>query len=262
MEKIHVMTMNILCDYGQYEEEFSFGKRTRAIESCLRAESPDVIGFQEVLPHQRKWLEDTFPDYMFCGTGRGSDYLNEGTPVAFRKDRFDLVFLETFWLSDTPGVPGSRFHTDQSFCPRICTTVTLRDRESRHLFRHYNTHLDHEGETAKAQGMSVILCRMAEDYLKQPLPVILTGDFNSVPGSPAYRSAAGFEGCGAVLTDAAPGTGGTYHDFRPGEVDEKIDHIFTTLRCDTSESYTTKGKIGGTYPSDHWPVSAWLDYQK
>jgi len=32
----------------------------------------DVVGFQEVLPHMRDWLEESMPDYTVVGTGRAA----------------------------------------------------------------------------------------------------------------------------------------------------------------------------------------------
>ena len=82
----------------------------------------------------RQWVIDHFPAYTVCGIGREADLQGESNIIAYRTDKFDLVSLDTFWLSDTPHRPGSRFATDQSGCPRICTVVTLRCKENGKLF--------------------------------------------------------------------------------------------------------------------------------
>lgn len=260
MSKIRVFSFNILTDNGHRTGPRSFAERSKLIGPVfLEKYQPDLIGFQETQPPQRQWLMDNLTGFAVCGVGRDSDLLGESNVVAFRKDRFDLVQLETFWLSDTPHQPGSRFSTDQSDCPRICTCTTLRDRETGKPFRHYNTHLDHVGAFAQAQGVSLILNRIAADYDTWALPVILTGDFNVTPDSFVYKSVVTFRGCGAPLKDMTADVGITFHGFRPGEIGSKIDYVFTTLPCDTSKSVTADDCVDGLYLSDHYPVGAELE---
>ncbi len=153
---------------------------------------------------------------------------------------------------------GSRFATDQSSCPRLCTAATLFHRETGKLLRFYNTHLDHEGPTAQAQGLSLILARMAADYARRPMPVILTGDFNAYPDSLVYRSAQGFAGCGLPLVDVTQATGGTFHDFGRLHPAEKIDYIFTNLPC-LGPAFLAEDQEDGVYLSDHYPVGVELE---
>ncbi len=219
----------------------------------------DIIGFQEILPHMKQWLIDNLKDYYVYGSGRGRDLGDESNVVAFRKDKFELIQLETFWLSDTPHKPGSRFSTDQSGCPRICTCTTLRHLESNRLIRHYNTHLDHEGAFAQAQGISLILNRIAADYDTCPLPVILTGDFNVTPDSKVVKSVLNFDGCGDKLTDATADILFSFHAYNPEKYHSKIDYIFTNLPYDKSTSITATDCENGVYLSDHYPVGITLE---
>lgn len=258
MAELTVFTYNLRVDAPE-DGINSFENRRDFIRSRFPAYGADLAGFQEVLPHMRQWLTEAFPEYQICGLGREKDLTGESNPIAFRRDRFDLAALNTFWLSDTPSEPGSRFHTDQSDCPRICTYAVLRHKESGKLFRLYNTHLDHLGPTAQAQGLSLVLSQMAEDFLRGPMPVILMGDFNAFPDSLVYRTAASFSGCGRPLTDAAADVGFTYHGYRPETVQEKIDYIFTTLPCDPGRSFRAEDTEHGVYLSDHYPVGAYLE---
>lgn len=256
MAGLRVFTYNLRVDVPK-DGENSFHNRRSLIQSRFPRFEADIVGFQEAVPHMRDWLMESFPAYQLCGVGREKDLTGESNPIFFRRDRFDLVSLSFFWLSDTPDRPGSRFQTDQSVCPRVCTSAVLRRKEDGGLFRHYNTHLDHEGPIAQAQGLTLILSRMAEDYARWPLPVILTGDFNAHPDSPVYRTAQGFTGCGAPLVDVTAHIPGTFHDFGRQEP-EKIDYIFTTLPALAPASPVTDQK-NGLYLSDHYPVGVTLD---
>ena len=257
MSTIRVFTYNIRTEANDGINAFRL--RKDYIKEAFPKYEADLIGFQETQPHQRQWVIDTFPELEVCGVGREQDLLGESNIVAFRRSRFDLVSLDTFWLSDTPRRPGSRFSTDQSGCPRICTCVTLRDQESGKAFRHYNTHLDHVGAFAQAQGISLILNRIAADYDTWALPVILTGDFNITPESAVYRSVVSFDGCGEPLTDVTADVGPTFHGYHLDRKGAKIDYIFTNLPCDSGKSFTATDCRDGVYLSDHYPVGAFLE---
>lgn len=258
MSTIKVFTYNLRTD-TKNDGINSFSNRKSFVKAEFPKYDADIIGFQEIQPHMKKWLIDNLSDYNVCGMGRGKKLDDESNVVAFRKDKFDLISLETFWLSDTPHIPGSRFSTDQSGCPRICTCTTLLHMESGKAFRHYNTHLDHEGRFAQAQGISLILNRIASDYEKWALPVILTGDFNVTPDSVVRKSVLEFTGCGSPLIDVTDNVGATFHAYRPSEVGIKIDYIFTNLQCDPSKSFTARDSKDGVYLSDHYPVGAYLE---
>ena len=220
----------------------------------------DVVGFQEVLPHMRDWLEESMPDYTVVGTGRAADRGGEHTCIAYRTDRFLLVSLYTFWLSDTPSIPGSRFGTDQSRNPRICTAAVLMERESGKLLRVYNTHLDHLGELAKAQGITQVLAHIAQDDLLYPdVRVVLTGDFNAKPDSPVVTSVCAFQSCGVNLRDVTAHAGDTFHAYRPWEISRKIDYIFTTAVSDSGKSKLLTDSEDGVYLSDHYPIMAEIE---
>ncbi len=255
MSNINVFTYNLRMD-NKGDGINAFSERKDYILRTFPKYSADIIGFQEVLPHMRQWLMDNFTDYAVCGVGRGANLDDESNVVAYRKDKFDLVSLDTFWLSDTPRRPGTRFSTDQSMCPRICTCTTLYSREAKKVFRHYNTHLDHEGAFAQAQGISLILGRIASDYDSWKLPVILTGDFNVTPESVVIKSVSTFSGCGDRLTDVTANVGGTFHGYKPEKHLSKIDYIFTNLPCDTTKTKAADDCENGVYLSDHYPVGA------
>ena len=257
MAKLKLFTYNLRVDVPQ-DGRNSFANRRDLIRTRFPAYEAGLVGFQETVPHMRRWLMEAFPDYEVCGLGREADLQGESNPIAYRRELFDLAGLDQFWLSDTPDLPGSRFATDQSSCPRLCTAATLFYRETGKLLRFYNTHLDHEGPTAQAQGLSLILARMAADYARRPMPVILTGDFNAYPDSLVYRSAQGFAGCGLPLVDVTQATGGTFHDFGRLQPAEKIDYIFTNLPG-LGPAFLAEDQEDGVYLSDHYPVGVELE---
>lgn len=251
--RLKICTFNIRCDVA-VDGINSFDGRKGLILREFPKYGADIIGFQEVLPHVRDWLEDNLAGYAIAGTGRSADLGGEHTVIAYRTDRLRLVSLDTFWLSDTPRVPGSRFGTDQSNCPRICTAAVLLTREEHKLVRVYNTHLDHVGELARAQGVTLVLSRIAADEALYPgTPVVLTGDFNTTPDDAVIRSIEAFSIGGKPLADLSRDSGGTFHGYRPDKKLVKIDYIYTNAAPAASAAALTEEE-NGVFFSDHYPL--------
>ncbi len=181
---IKVVTFNLRCDVFA-DGNNRWQRRKGMILDKLTEEAPDLVGFQECQPHMGDFLRRYLTEYLFVGCGRSADYSGENNMIGIRRDRFELMALETFWLSPTPDEPGSRYE-DQSDCPRICTNALLRTLDSNRLLRFYNTHLDHVSESARVLGAQAIMGRIREHLRGQEtMPVLLTGDMNTTPGSPA-----------------------------------------------------------------------------
>lgn len=246
-----IVTFNIRCDYGE-DGKNNFCYRKPLILQKLEQEQPDIICFQEVRPHVAVWLKEALREYYVIGCGRSETLEDEQVSVAYRKDRMNLMKMDTYWLSDTPYIPGSRY-PDQSICPRICTEAVFEDMKTKLVFRVVNTHLDHEGRMARKLGLMQIMRKTESDPFFSSVPVILTGDMNAGPGSeemavmkeyPAYRN-------------VTEGIGITYHGFGNGNP-ECIDYIFVkgALQCGHAEKWTDEKD--GVYLSDHYPVCACL----
>jgi len=258
MNTIKVCTYNIRYDTDG-DGINSFAGRSAWIRECLPKIGADLIGFQEAQPHVRCWLENNLEGYCIIGSGREKDYGGEHTCIAYKKDALTLVTLDTFWLSDTPRIPGTRFHSDQSGCPRICTAALFRERKTGTMVYMYNTHLDHVGKMSRMQAITLILSRIAEDTARIPAKVILTGDMNVLPDSPVVASVTQFATPTGLLRDVTADVGGTFHGYRPTELRMKIDYIFTDMDCDTARSRAiTDCTEDGVYLSDHYPVLAEL----
>ncbi|MHB1152905.1 MAG: endonuclease/exonuclease/phosphatase family protein [Eubacteriales bacterium] len=245
--KIRVVTYNLKCD-----SETGFKHRLPLALKRIESEKPDIIGFQEALPHMQRILEESLNDYYFVGFGRDSDFGGESNCVAYRRDTYHLFGFNQCWLSPTPYVPGTRFE-EQSSCPRFCTTVILKHREHILPFRIYNTHLDHVGEKARILGMTQILEKIKSDNDIWRLGIILTGDMNAEPFSQTITNILSFEAY--PLKDTTDSIKNTFHDFGKLSRECKIDYIFTDRSTEHSSPYIWDDYKDGVYISDHYPVS-------
>ena len=230
-----------------------FFKRTHRVLDAIATENPDLIGFQEAKDSMRKWIRDNVPGYVFLGCGRDKNYYGESTFIGVRKDLFEIVSMDNFWLSSETSVPGSRFGLDQSKCPRITTAVRLVFEGVSEPFWFYNTHLDHMGSTARLLGSCALMTDVAQRTKGEKY--IITGDFNAVPGTPEIDFIVN-----AGAADATAALGGTFHNFGKKKDRIKIDYVFTNAPFDINESYVVEDEpADGVYISDHNPVCAFIE---
>lgn len=246
-----LVTFNIRYDCGQ-DGINNFCFRKSLIQETIAREAPDILCFQEVLPHIARWLREVLADYYVVGCPREEGLLGEQVCIAYRPDRYNLMKMDTYWLSETPFVPGSRY-PEQSICPRTCTELTLQELSSGQVFRLVNTHLDHEGSGARIRGAEQILKKLDTEPFFPGVPAILTGDLNAEPDSPEIGLLC------ANMRNLTAGIGATFHDFgRCAPV--QIDYIFARggIQCGRVEKWTDCR--GGVYLSDHYPICAELSF--
>ena len=253
MTPLKLVTFNLRLD-TENDGAQAFGYRKSYVLARLREEAPDLVGFQEVLPHMLDWLRGSLDGYTVLGYGRGTDWGDESCPIAFRSDRFELQYFDQQWLSDRPFVPGSRF-ADQSGCPRVFAVCALRDRAKGGAgrFRFVNTHLDHEREYARAEGTRHIIAELARLGAQTALPYVITGDFNAEPGSEPLTIMAA-----SGLRDLSAESGVTFHGYGRAKNRSKIDYIMAPAPVESRGTRVWSETRGGLFLSDHYPVETTL----
>lgn len=243
-----IVTFNIRGDFGT-DGRNNFCFRQPLIQAKIAQEQPDIIGFQEVMPHVAVWLRETFPDYTALGCGREEDLAGEQMTVMFRNDRFTMIEMRTFWLSPTPHVPGSRY-AEQSACPRTATELLLRENAAGKVLRIVNTHLDHEGSLARQLGLTQILRQMEQPAFFPEAPIILMGDFNAGPCSEELQTFRSYP----AYTNATADIGVTFHAFLQDMSLPQIDYIYLRGFGPVSSCTKWTEEVSGVCLSDHYPV--------
>lgn len=258
MSKIKIVTFNLRYLWLAHSDSVnSFAFRAGLIYDKIRREKPDVIAFQEVVPTHLDVLQKLLPEYMFYGHFRNADYTGEGLYTAVRKDCFQVLAYETFWLSPTPFVSGSRF-PDQSMNPRMCVVTAVRHTESGKVIRLYNIHLDDLSDEARIEGIRCVLRQMNRiNETTLALPTMILGDYNATPESKTIRFCR--ENREPMLIDITAHIENTFHDY--GRTEKKIDYIFVTEEIANAVICTDIWNtcFEGIYLSDHYPVYTELD---
>lgn len=233
--------------------------RKEAVAGVVRFHGADLVGLQEAQRNQLDDLEALLPGFAWFGEPRADGGpRDEYSAVLYRTERLDLLGHATFWLSETPDVPGSQ-GWDAAY-PRIVTWGRFRDRASGDTLYLFNTHFDHVGEQARAE--SARLLKREIRRVVGEAPVIVTGDFNATPDDEPIQILT--DGDGLLLADARMvsetppyGPNTTWNGFDALVPGRRIDFVFVGDRVrvlrygELAETYD-----GVHFPSDHLPVLA------
>lgn len=245
--------------------------RRNLVQEILESYRPDVLGLQEALDFQIAEIMDMLPGYETVGKGNlgGSKGLHNA--VFYDADRFFLADEGTFWLSDTPDIPGSRGWGN--VIPRICTWARLVENTSQQAFYFYNVHLDHL--SLHSRKKSVLFLTQCISTRLYPDPLILTGDFNAgemsmpiqylkgniplkinlrVKGSNPVPLMDTFRERHPKIRDAA-----TYHGYSRYFIRLKLDYIFVPASARVLDAEIIYRRRKNCYPSDHFPLFAHVD---
>ncbi|MEH7272941.1 endonuclease/exonuclease/phosphatase family protein [Neobacillus vireti] len=234
----------------------SWEERKGMIRDLIQHESPDLIGTQECLYGQVCDMIEMLPEYDWVGLGREGGSKGEYTAIFFKKDRFNVLEYDHFWLSDNPNVIAST--TWGNFVTRMVTWVRFVDLQTNQQFYHMNTHFDHESANARVKSAQLIIKKI--DKFDANLPIILTGDFNEDIDTKPYEVLLN-EGTLADtwnMTSLRFNEGlGTFNDFQdPKGGKERIDWIFVRGDMVVESVGIVANHSNARFPSDHYPVIA------
>jgi endonuclease/exonuclease/phosphatase family metal-dependent hydrolase len=150
----------------------------------------------------------------------------------------------------------------------MVTWVRLADRSAGgDKFAYLNTHFDHQGQQARVEAAKLIRRWLAEHARGEP--VIITGDFNATESNEVYQQLVRAEDASLVLIDSyralhpeATLLEATFHGFSGVRNGRRIDWILHSPHFKATAAEIDCTNREGCYPSDHYPVTAVLEYVK
>lgn len=248
-QALRVMTFNVRTGIAS-DGVNDWDHRRDIMVRTIREQHPDVLGTQELNTFQGDYIVGKLPAYVWFGIGRRGDDDDEHMGVFYRTDRLRIIDSGNYWLSDTPDKPGSI--TWGNPYPRLVTWAMFERKSDRRRFYYANTHFPYrdQDELARTRAAEEILGRL--NALPQDLPIVLTGDFNSVPDKPDHAVLTTLLDDAWISAGSHVGPEKTFHNFS-GIPDRRIDWIlYRGFRALTTQTLTTQEN--GHYPSDHFPV--------
>lgn len=266
-EPMTVMTFNVMCSLCGTSEHDPWEERLEYFRDIFARHDPDLVGIQELTP-----LGDEVGQLLERLPGRAAVYFAPAdelpypdAAIFYRKSRFRLLDSGEYWLSPTPDEPRSTGFAKPQLA-RLVVWATLRDRAGDRDFYFATTHFDNN---VPSQALSAPLVKERTAPFAGKMPVIVTGDFNSKPGTEAWATLTTDSG-GFPLADTHALAEqwrviSTQQPEPSYELESRIDHVFvggTPGTWAVSDWNVDMSRYGpqDRRPSDHFPITTRLDY--
>ena len=247
-----IMSYNIRYD-NNWDLKNSWLIRKNKVIQIFDQYSPSIIGVQEGVLNQVQYIDSCLTNYDYVGVGRDDGKeRGEFCAIYFDTTRYAVSRDSTFWLSEDPDTISVGW---DAALERICTYALFKERNTTDQFWVFNTHFDHMGSIAREHSSELILDRI-DRVNRRGLPVILMGDFNSVPDSPPIdKIKTEMSDALNISREEFQGPSGTFNGFDPDlPIEKRIDYIFTRNVKVLSYIHINDRLNNNRHISDHLPV--------
>lgn len=260
---LHVMSFNIRLNTAS-DSLNAWPYRKDNVASQILFHDVHLLGVQEALHNQMVDLATRLKNYKYVGVGRddgkeGGEY----SAIFYDTTRLQVLKTQTFWLSQTPEVPGSK--SWDAAITRVVTWAQMKDKKTGKTFYAFNTHFDHMGKVARAESARLLLQKVKT--IAGKAPVVVTGDFNAVPTDEPIMVVVDKSNADRLMdakeVSATPhyGPTGTFTGFKAKETgNDPIDYIFIKNGFKVLKHATLSQTWQGRFSSDHYPVLAVLQW--
>ena len=228
-----------------------WANRKKAFKAALEREKPDIFCTQESLPDQLRHFESVLKDFARSGVGRddGKD-AGEFCAIFYDTKRFKKLDEGTFWLSDTPDVPGKGFDPQYA---RICSWIKLQEAKSEKTFFVFNTHFPLNAD-GREKAAALIVEKAAK--IAEKSPAILCGDFNCGHDSTPWKTFADAKWAHTAVEAKRKVDAPTFHKF--GLRLACLDAVFATKDFSCREDRILTEAEDKILPSDHYGIAVKL----
>lgn len=253
--------------------------RSASVKKFFDTVKPDLVGLQEVRKEQAEWFSSQLSgEYGYYDVGRDSNSGSsvssaggEGVGVLYRKDRFELVLKDFFWLDQsTRTLPDKNsdgtYGAWNSACRRITLSVVLKDRKHGDaLIYFFPTHYDHKSDAARKNSAELMVSQMqsitkATDLKGAGVVIFHVGDLNTTSDSAQLKSLNDNMNYARLTAAGTDKYTGTYNGF--GDKNSIIDHVYYGGKAVKPVKYwVDKTNYGVPFLSDHYPVLFQWEYQ-
>ncbi len=263
---VRILEWNIWWRFGD-----SWQLRQPLIVDVIKRANPDIVALQEV------WGDETTS--QAAGMAELLSYSHAYRPASYIDglgfgnailSRWPISEMRSIDLPSMPSADGSR----------NCNAVYARIAGPRGDIDVCSTHLSYKpAESGIRQQQVTALCEFIAGLEKTPVPPVICGDFNAVPGSEEIRMVTGKTRPpveGLVLYDAWEVAGGqdpgfTWDNRNPNAVsalepNRRLDYVFVGMPAANGAGHVIEAMlagrepVNGLCPSDHYALSVSLRY--
>lgn len=247
-----IMTYNIRYDNPNDRENW-WENRKQEVVDMIKHYQPDLLGIQEGLISQVKFLDSSLTNYSYVGVGR-DDGIEKGefTAVFFNKKTIELLETKTYWLSGSPDSVSVGWDASME---RIVTYGQFRDRSNKEIVHVFNCHFDHIGALSREKSAELILELIKNKGIEDERIAVI-GDLNCLPKErPIELLKTKLEDSYEVSQSAPYGPIGTFNGFNTEKkAVKRIDYIF--IKNIIVEEYINidDRRKNNLWLSDHMPL--------
>ena len=127
------------------------------------------------------------------------------------------------------------------------------------MFYAVSAYFVRRGSQARAESAKLLVERLNEQFADHP--VVLTGDFNTMPDSAPYQTLTtgteerpAFRDAHSNSAKQPSGPSSTWNGFTKIVPNRRIDYIFVNDQCEVLTHRILDDQREGKFPSDHLPV--------
>jgi endonuclease/exonuclease/phosphatase family metal-dependent hydrolase len=260
---IKVMSYNIRREGPEKAPDRVWADRKARVIALCKSLKPDIIGFQEVTSTQLNDLQEGLSNYNIIATkGRGPSWFgygaDEANPIAYNQETVQCLDQGIFPINNVESwygwMPWDVSKTGT--LPRICTWAKFKSKQTNNQFFVYNTHLDHQYETARIPSVAKIM-QEVQYRTKGEAPVIITGDMNSQIEGEIQNAFDGFKHVREIAAKSDDANKPTSTGWQDDKL-KTIDHILVNQFITKVQSHRVI-ESDKPYPSDHRPVVAEIE---
>jgi len=247
-----VMSYNLRYNNPKDQENW-WEHRKSEVAEMISFYAPEILGIQEGLNSQVKYLDSTLLGYNYIGVGRDDGkQKGEYAAIFYKIESMSLLASKTYWLSKTPDRVSVGWDASME---RVATFGKFLDKRSQDTLYVFNAHYDHKGKIARKKSTELILSIMDTMGIGDK-KVLLMGDLNSEPNDePIKLFKTQMEDHYNQKAVVAYGPTGTFHGFdTQGTLNKRIDYIFTKNIKAKAYIHIDDRRKNNLYLSDHLPV--------
>lgn len=233
--------------------------RKKPLAELIEKHGFEIVGTQEGDKQQMSDLRTLLPAFEQVSYPYGGKGDLHTAAILYKKDRFEVLDQDVFWLSETPDEPSMGWDaTDR----RICSWVKFKEKKSGKIFYFFNVHFYWRLEVAKRESGPLMVRKIKE--IAGDAPAVCVGDFNSTSETSQILAMK------ASMQDAYDATETTRKGIEYtnlggvnflGPAKGRIDYIFVSknIRVKDYEVYSDRYN-GDRYPSDHLPLASTIEF--
>ena len=247
-----IMSYNIRYS-TQNDNENWWEHRKEEVAQLIDYYSPEILGIQEGLDKQVKYLDTFLSNYSYVGVGRDDGKLKgEYAAIFYKHERLKLISTKTYWLSETPDEISIGW--DASF-KRVVTFGEFYDIQTKDTLYVFNCHFDHKGKISRKKSAELIL-QIIEDKKITNKKVIVMGDLNCEPDDePMKLLKVNLEDTYNSVGTVTYGPVGTFNEFNTEMLlQRRIDYILVKNIEVKEYRHIDDRRKNNLFPSDHLPI--------